>query len=99
VAIKHDFSVHIRVRQYIEHTVYLPESLYEFISMSETKLTVIGVCGLNGDPVLSRVMWASNDETDPVLIHIQTNMATIVSGTRGTTVSVCRNRVQVRFYT
>ena len=88
MAIKHDFSVHIRVRQYIEHTVYLPESLYEFISMSETKLTVIGVCGLNGDPVLSRVMSAYSDEIDPVPIPIQTIMATIVLGSPGTTESV-----------
>ena len=52
------------------------------------KFTVVGVCGLNGDHVLSRVMSASNDETDPVPIPIQTNMATIVLGSPETIVSV-----------
>jgi len=56
--------------------------------MSYIQCTVIGVCGLNRDPVLSRVMWASNDEIDPVPILIQADLVIIVSGTRGTTVSV-----------
>jgi len=43
----------------------------------------LGVYGLNGDLVLSRVMWASNDETDLVLIHTQPNMVIIVLETPG----------------
>jgi len=43
----------------------------------------LGVCGLIGEPVLSRVMLVSNDETDPVLIHTQPNMVIIVLETPG----------------
>jgi len=46
----------------------------------------IGVRGLNGVPVLSRVTLVSRDETDHVPIHIQTNMVTTVLENPETTV-------------
>ena len=59
------------------------------------QLTVIGVCGLNGDHVQLRVMSASSEEIDLVPIPIQTNMAIIVLGNPGTIESVWRHHVQV----
>ena len=56
----------------------------------------IGVRGLNGVPVLSRVTLVSRDETDHVPIHIQTNMVTIVLENPETTVCAWLQRVQVR---
>ena len=58
------------------------------VSVCYLKFPVVGVCGLNGVPVLSRVMPASSDETDPVPIPIQTAMGIIVLGTQEMIASV-----------